>query len=93
VPAEWRRRNGNALSIHGAPGCDVCGNTGYRGRIGLFELMPGGAHMRAPLLQRRPADEIVTAAMREGMRTLRQDGLEKALAGHCDMNEVHAATV
>ena len=93
VREEWKVRYGDALSIHGAPGCGVCGNTGYRGRIGLYELMPGGAHMRAPLLQRRPADEIVTVAMNEGMRTLRQDGLEKALAGHCDMNEVHAATV
>ena len=93
VGADWTQRYGAVLKIHGAAGCDVCGNTGYRGRIGLFELMPGGAAMRAPLLQRRPADELVGAAVQIGMRTLRQDGIEKALAGYCDMNEVHAATV
>jgi type II secretory ATPase GspE/PulE/Tfp pilus assembly ATPase PilB-like protein len=93
VRAEWNQRFGGVLQIHGANGCEVCGNTGYRGRIGLYELMPGGAAMRALLLQRRPVDELVAVAMQEGMRTLKQDGIEKALAGHCDMNEVHAATV
>ena len=93
VRADWNARFGGVLQIHGATGCEVCGNTGYKGRIGLYELMPGGPAMRASLLQRRPADELVAVAMQDGMRTLKQDGIEKALAGHCDMNEVHAATV
>ena len=93
VRAEWNARFGNVLEIYGATGCEACGHTAYRGRIGLYELMSGGAAMRPLLLQRRPVDELVAAAMRNGMRTLKQDGIEKALAGHCDMNEVHAATV
>lgn len=93
VRAQWTEQFSAELKIHGASGCEVCGGTGYHGRIGLYELMPGGAAMRALLLQRRPSEELVAAAMRDGMRTLKQDGIEKALAGQCNMNEVHAATV
>ncbi|HEV7803698.1 MAG TPA: GspE/PulE family protein [Burkholderiales bacterium] len=93
VRAEWTERFGSELLVYGAQGCDLCSGTGYRGRIGLYELMPGGAAMRPLMLQRRPVDELVTAAIHAGMRTLKQDGIEKALAGHCDFREVRAATV
>ncbi len=93
IRAEWTARFGEELLVHGAQGCDLCSGTGYRGRIGLYELMTGGPALRPLMLQRRPVDEFVTAAMHAGMRTLKQDGIEKALAGHCDFREVRAATV
>jgi type II secretory ATPase GspE/PulE/Tfp pilus assembly ATPase PilB-like protein len=91
VRAEWSGRFGNELRIYGAHGCEACGGTGYRGRIGLFELLCGGTAMRPLIRQRWPAHELTSAAVRQGMRTIKQDGIEKALAGVCDLLEVRAA--
>jgi type II secretory ATPase GspE/PulE/Tfp pilus assembly ATPase PilB-like protein len=93
VRAEWASRYGNELSLYAAPGCASCGGTGYDGHIGLFELLPAAPAIRRLIRQRRPLEELTAAAMQRGMRTLRQDGLEKALGGHCDLAEVRAATV
>ena len=93
VRADWETRFGSELMIYGARGCDLCGTTGYRGRIGLYELLRGSPAMRPLVLQRRPPEALAAAAMREGMRTLKQDGMDKALAGHCDFREVRAASV
>ena len=92
VRAEWARRYGDELSLYSAAGCETCNGTGYYGHIGLFQLMRGGTAMR-PLIRQQPSGrELTLAAMREGMRTLKQDGIEKALAGICDLAEVRAAT-
>jgi len=93
VGAEWAQRYGDVLVLFEATGCELCGGTGYRGRIGLQELLLGGSGLRPLILQRRSAAELAAAAISDGMRTLKQDGIEKALAGQCNMNEVHAATV
>jgi type II secretory ATPase GspE/PulE/Tfp pilus assembly ATPase PilB-like protein len=93
VRAEWAARFGHELLLFTAPGCEACGGTGHDGHIGLFELLPASPTMRRLIRQRRPLDELGAAAMQRGMRTLRQDGIEKALAGHCDLAEVRATTV
>lgn len=92
IGAEWTRQYGSELKLYEASGCEVCGGTGYRGRIGLHELLPGGSALRPLILQRRPVSELAAAAVRDGMRTLKQDGIEKALAGDCDLREIRAAT-
>jgi type IV pilus assembly protein PilB len=73
-------------------GCVRCGGTGYRGRTGLFEVMVVSEEIRSLALQRAPADQIAIVAMREGMRTLREDGLEKVKAGLTSMAEVGRVT-
>jgi len=93
IAAEWAQRFGDVLVLFEAAGCELCGGTGYRGRIGLHELLLGGAGLRPLILQRRPVAELAAAAISDGMRTLKQDGIEKALAGDCDLREVRAATV
>jgi type II secretory ATPase GspE/PulE/Tfp pilus assembly ATPase PilB-like protein len=93
VRTEWAQRFGDEPLIYGAQGCELCGNTGYRGRIGFYEVLKVDPTMRRLMSQRRPFHELAAAAMQGGMRTLKQDGIEKALAGHCDMREVRAATV
>jgi type II secretory ATPase GspE/PulE/Tfp pilus assembly ATPase PilB-like protein len=93
VRAEWTQRFGAEPLIYGAQGCELCGNSGYRGRIGFYEVLKGGPAMRRLMAQRRPVHELAAAAMEGGMRTLKQDGIEKALAGHCDIRQVRAATV
>jgi type II secretory ATPase GspE/PulE/Tfp pilus assembly ATPase PilB-like protein len=93
VRVEWTQRFGSALEIHGAKGCELCGGTGYHGHIGLYELLRAGPAMHALIMQRRPANELAAAAMQGGMRTLKQDGIDKALAGLSDMREIRAVTV
>jgi type IV pilus assembly protein PilB len=69
-------------------GCVRCARTGYRGRIGLYEVMTMTDHLRRVVLERRPADELRAAARAEGMRTLREDGLEKIRRGITSVAEV-----
>jgi type IV pilus assembly protein PilB len=69
-------------------GCPECNNTGYRGRIGGFEVMPISPALREMVLEHRSAMEIKRQAMREGMLSLRQDALLKLEAGITSPEEV-----
>jgi type IV pilus assembly protein PilB len=69
-------------------GCVRCAQTGYRGRIGLYEVMPMSDELRRLILEKRPAEELRVAAQAEGMRTLREDGLDKIRAGITSVAEV-----
>jgi len=91
VLIEWREKFGARPVMHEAKACDYCRKTGYRGRIGLFELLTVTTEMRVMMLRKAAAHELRALAMRNGMRTLKQDGIEKVLAGETDMHEVRAA--
>jgi type IV pilus assembly protein PilB len=65
---------------------------GYRGRIGLFEVMMMSSEIRALTLQRASADQIAAVAVREGMRRLREDGLDKVKSGLTSMAEIARVT-
>ncbi|MDT8427976.1 MAG: GspE/PulE family protein [Pseudomonadales bacterium] len=73
-------------------GCDRCGNTGYRGRIGLYELMLMSDAIRHEIATGSDANIIRAQAIREGMKTLRQDALEKLAAGLTTPEEVVRVT-
>jgi general secretion pathway protein E len=73
-------------------GCDRCGNTGYRGRIGLYELLVMSDAIRHHIATGADANVIREAAIHEGMRTLRQDALEKLRAGMTTPEEVVRVT-
>ncbi|HVW18211.1 MAG TPA: ATPase, T2SS/T4P/T4SS family [Solirubrobacteraceae bacterium] len=75
-------------TVYVPTGCATCGGTGYRGRLGLFEVMPVTPRIRELILERASADAIGRAAIEEGMRPLRQDGLAKVLAGKTSIDEV-----
>jgi type IV pilus assembly protein PilB len=68
--------------------CVRCAQTGYRGRIGLYEVMPMSDGLRRLILEKSNADELRAAARAEGMRTLREDGLEKIRRGITSVAEV-----
>jgi len=89
VIAEWRERYGEPRLYH-APGCDACKKTGHSGRVGLHEVLVSNAELRGLVRRRASADELREAAVRKGMRTLKQDGIEKCLAGLTDLPEVRA---
>lgn len=92
--AEWRQRLGRDghLVAHHAPGCDACGGTGYKGRAGLHELMVVSRALRRLIQTGARAEDLQRQAMLDGMRTLRQDGLEKVLMGITTIDEVRATS-
>jgi len=73
-------------------GCDQCMGIGYRGRTGIYELLTVDEQVRDLLLQNRDAASIKAAAMKRGMRTLRDAGLAMALAGETSLEEVLRVT-
>jgi len=73
-------------------GCVHCDHHGYRGRLGLHELMRADEPLREGIRRRAPAAELQACALQAGMRTLRQDGIEKMLQGLTDLPEVIAAS-
>jgi type IV pilus assembly protein PilB len=73
-------------------GCVRCGGMGYRGRVGLYEVMNMSDDIRSLTLQRAAAEQIAVVAVREGMRRMREDGLEKVKSGITTMSEVSRVT-
>jgi type IV pilus assembly protein PilB len=69
-------------------GCPACSNTGYRGRIGLYEVMQMSEEIERLTVERASADAIREVSMQQGMMTLREDGLEKARMGITSLDEV-----
>ncbi len=94
VLSRWRQlfgQNGK-LMLHHNKGCDRCSHTGFKGRAGIHELMSISRDLRRMIQTGARAEELQQQAMREGMRTLRQDGLDKVLAGITSLDEVRATS-
>lgn len=90
--AGWMDRFGHngKLTLYKPVGCDHCNNSGYRGRAGIHELMMVTRALRQDIQTGKRADELQRQALADGMRTLRQDGIEKVLAGVTTIDEVRA---
>jgi type IV pilus assembly protein PilB len=73
-------------------GCPRCSGSGYRGRVGIYEVMSVSEPIRALILQRAAVDEMVAVAEREGMRRLRDDGLQKVREGLTSIAEIERMT-
>jgi type IV pilus assembly protein PilB len=73
-------------------GCEQCNFTGYRGRAAITEFLDLSVRVRQMVLERRPAAELQAAAVEEGMITLRQSALAKALAGDTTLKEINRVT-
>ena len=79
--------------LYRGTGCDKCRGTGYRGRFGVFELLTITDQIQKLITQRATAAEIRIAAIQQGMRPMRLDGIAKAIAGHTTLDEVARVTV
>ncbi len=92
--AGWIGRHGKngRLQRHHSPGCKQCDNSGFKGRAGLHELMVTSRALRHLVQTGARSEALQAQAMSEGMRTLRQDGIEKVLAGATTIEEVRATT-
>ena len=73
-------------------GCSRCGGTGYKGRVGIYEVMTMSDEIRELTIRRASADEIGHVAVEQGMRPLRADGLEKVKQGVTSIAEVTRVT-
>ena len=96
IPAEVLRDHGFPaefpIEAYEPGGCVRCGGMGYRGRIGLYEVMVMSEEIRALTLQRASADQLGAAAVRGGMRRLREDGLAKVKHGLTSVAEIARVT-
>ncbi len=79
---------GEAIDAYESGGCVRCGGIGYRGRVGLYEVMVLSKELRELILQKASGEEIAAAAVAAGMRRLREDGLEKVRQGVTSIPEV-----
>lgn len=79
---------GQSLNLHKAAGCEHCANTGYRGRVGIIEILTISDKIRSLILRHASAGEIEATAREEGMRTMFEDGCLKATQGLTTLEEV-----
>jgi type IV pilus assembly protein PilB len=82
-----------SFSTFKGKGCPICSNTGYKGRLGLYEVMPMKDEVKELILARASTSEVKKEAMRLGMKTLRQSGIQKIREGVTTIEEVLKATV
>jgi general secretion pathway protein E len=97
-PTEFERRlleeyNGTARDVYKGRGCPECLNTGYLGRIGIFELLTLNSKIRQMVQEKASSEEIKAEAMKDGMFTLRQDGINRAVVGDTTLSEVVRVTI
>ena len=81
------------LELYKPEGCDLCSNTGYRGRMGIHELLMGTDEMKKLIQLKAPMEEIRDQSVADGMTTLKQDGIDKIFQGHCDLIEVRKVCI
>ncbi len=81
------------LKLHAPAGCDQCSGSGYKGRMGIHELMDGTKEIKRMIKKQASAEELFIQAKKENMTTLMQDGIIKVLAGHTDMSEVRRVCI
>jgi type IV pilus assembly protein PilB len=96
ISADVLRANGIRsqfdMEAYNAQGCQRCNYSGYKGRIGLYEVLSVSEEIRKLALARAPAPDIADLAVRQGMRLLRDDGLEKVRLGMTSIAEVTRVT-
>jgi type II secretory ATPase GspE/PulE/Tfp pilus assembly ATPase PilB-like protein len=93
----WRQLYGHpetgALQLYKSHGCDKCNQTGYKGRVGLHELLIANDGIKKLIQERARVAEIFAAAVETGMRTLKMDGMEKILMGLTDLKQVRSVCI
>ena len=94
--SEWQQRftdSDGRFALYRPTGCDQCANTGYKGRVGLHELLVGTDEIKKRIQEHARVAELFAVALQEGMRTLKQDGIEKVLQGITDFAQVRAVCI
>ena len=92
---EWLKRyaKDGKFTLYRAKGCDACGGGGYKGRVGLHELLIGTDALKKQIQEHARVAELFATALNEGMRTLKMDGIEKVLSGITDLKQVRSVCI
>jgi type II secretory ATPase GspE/PulE/Tfp pilus assembly ATPase PilB-like protein len=85
----WRSHP-KGITLFRAKGCARCDRTGYRGRLGVYELLVADSAVKRLVQTRAAVPEIAAAAAANGMRTLKQDGIDKVIRGSTDLSQIRA---
>ena len=95
IQQEWNSRyaKDGKFTLYRAKGCPTCSNTGYKGRVGLHELLVGSDPVKKLIQEKARVAEILACALNEGMRTLKMDGIEKVMQGITDIKQVRAVCI
>ncbi len=80
------------LRVFKGQGCPVCQNSGYSGRVGIFELLEISEKVKELIMAQANADKIKEAAVKEGMKTMMEDGIQKVLQGQTTFEEILRVT-
>jgi type II secretory ATPase GspE/PulE/Tfp pilus assembly ATPase PilB-like protein len=93
---EWKQQFADAsgqFTLYRAVGCLECDHRGYKGRVGIHELLIAGDTVKRQIVEAAPMAEVLATAINEGMHTLKQDGIEKVLQGMTDIQQVRKVCV
>jgi type II secretory ATPase GspE/PulE/Tfp pilus assembly ATPase PilB-like protein len=96
VYKDWVRLHGNdkgQLTFYKPVGCEKCSGTGFKGRCGLHELLVASDRLKKAIQEHARVAELLAIALEEGMRTLKQDGMEKCLSGVTHIKEVRSVCI
>jgi type II secretory ATPase GspE/PulE/Tfp pilus assembly ATPase PilB-like protein len=96
VYREWVKHYGNdkgQLTFYKPVGCDKCGGSGFKGRCGLHELLIATDRLKKAIQEHARVAEMLGICLEEGMRTLKQDGMEKCLTGVTHIKEVRSVCI
>ena len=95
IQKEWTSRyaKDGKFTLYRAKGCPTCSDTGYKGRVGLHELLVGTDPVKKLIQEKARVAEILACALNEGMRTLKMDGIEKVMQGITDIKQVRAVCI
>lgn len=80
------------ISLYKGEGCERCGHTGYRGRLGIYEVLPVTVKIQELFLAKSGQDQVYSAAAELGMLTMKQDGILKVILGETTMDEIIRVT-
>jgi type II secretory ATPase GspE/PulE/Tfp pilus assembly ATPase PilB-like protein len=81
-------KEGKGMRVYSGAGCEVCKHTGYLGRVGIYEVMPLTPNVKEAVVAKADADMIKKIAIKDGMRTMIEDGLEKVKLGVTTIDEL-----
>ena len=95
VQAQWLKTYGKdgRLTLYRAKGCDACSSSGYKGRVAIHELMVGNDAVKKLIQEHARVAQLLAQALEDGMRTLKQDGMDKVLQGLTDIKQVRAVCI
>ena len=96
IEGDWIKQYGNEqgqITLYQSVGCDSCNGTGYSGRVGLHELLTASDALKKNIQEHARVADMLVTALSEGMRTLKQDGIEKVLQGITDIHQIRAVCI